>query len=458
MKKYIGALFVALALSITSTAFAGGGATLLTPGSVVFANPAGKNMGQDNANFFWDDTNNRLGLGTNTPASLLHLAGSMLRFDNFGSYPTLSFNRANGTKASPSAVLSSDELSRIDFGGYNGSSYVTGARLAASSRENWTGSANGTDLVFLTTGSTTAIPTEKMRLMGTGSLALGGSNIENYNLHIQENGRVELVATGYSSTGSPTASKTVIAARLANGSMAAPTHINNGQIIGEFAIGGYKNTAFSTSATAYILGTATEDFSDSATGTKLEFGVTPNTTTGTLTKMVLDQNGFLGVGDVTPETMLDVETTTASDVATFTNTTGTCTVNPATGVSCTSDRRAKKDILALDLTDALEKIVRLAPVSFHWKNDAASVVKTPGFIAQEVETVIPTAVETDEITGEKRLNQTGLIPYLVASVQAIAKKQDAMKEEIHTEKLCIGETCVTEKELQEFLEYKKSQE
>ena len=38
----------------------------LTEGSVIFAGPSGV-LAQDNANFFWDDTNNRLGIGTNTP-------------------------------------------------------------------------------------------------------------------------------------------------------------------------------------------------------------------------------------------------------------------------------------------------------------------------------------------------------------------------------------------------------
>ena len=87
--------------------------------------------------------------------------------------------------------------------------------------------------------------------MTTGALALGGANLDNYNIHAEENARIEIVGTGYG------ASKTVVAARLANGTMAAPTHVNVGQIMGEFAIGGYKDSAFTTSASAYMLGTAT---------------------------------------------------------------------------------------------------------------------------------------------------------------------------------------------------------
>jgi hypothetical protein len=57
-----GTLAVANGGTGTSTAF--------TTGSVVFAGASGTYT-QDNANFFWDDTNNRLGIGTTSPDALL---------------------------------------------------------------------------------------------------------------------------------------------------------------------------------------------------------------------------------------------------------------------------------------------------------------------------------------------------------------------------------------------------
>lgn len=42
-----------------------------TSGSVIFANSSG-DLGQDNANFFWDDTNNFFGIGTTAPAVRQH--------------------------------------------------------------------------------------------------------------------------------------------------------------------------------------------------------------------------------------------------------------------------------------------------------------------------------------------------------------------------------------------------
>lgn len=75
----------ASALAITSAGTSGqalvsGGAgapTWFTPtaGSLLFAGTGGI-LQQDNANIFWDDTNNRLGLGTITPSAMLSLYGA----------------------------------------------------------------------------------------------------------------------------------------------------------------------------------------------------------------------------------------------------------------------------------------------------------------------------------------------------------------------------------------------
>jgi hypothetical protein len=49
--------------------------TAFTTGSIVFAGAAGV-YNQDNANFFWDDTNNRLGIGNAAPTDPLTVTGN----------------------------------------------------------------------------------------------------------------------------------------------------------------------------------------------------------------------------------------------------------------------------------------------------------------------------------------------------------------------------------------------
>jgi hypothetical protein len=47
----------------------------LTSGSVLFSN--GTTIAQDNTNLFWDDTNNRLAIGTASPSAIIHSVGSV---------------------------------------------------------------------------------------------------------------------------------------------------------------------------------------------------------------------------------------------------------------------------------------------------------------------------------------------------------------------------------------------
>jgi hypothetical protein len=65
--------------------------TSLTPGSVPFAGTAGL-ITQDNPNLFWDDTNNRLGINTNTPTNNLDVHGS-------GTIPLLALNNTAGNQS-----------------------------------------------------------------------------------------------------------------------------------------------------------------------------------------------------------------------------------------------------------------------------------------------------------------------------------------------------------------------
>lgn len=117
-----------------------------------------------------------------------------------------------------------------------------------------------------------------------------------------------------------------------------------------------------------------------------------------------------------------------------------------------SDARAKTNIQTL--TTGMDKLLSLHPVSYNWKESAldkslmksraavaqnspsSNVAYGPesdsntqyGFLAQEVESVLPEAVHTDE-EGHKMINYTSLIPMLVQAVQeleATVEKQSAV--------------------------------
>ncbi len=60
-----------------SPTFVGATLTNMTQGSLIFAGASGT-LAQNNANLFWDNTNNRLGLGTTTPSRLLDVNGTSI--------------------------------------------------------------------------------------------------------------------------------------------------------------------------------------------------------------------------------------------------------------------------------------------------------------------------------------------------------------------------------------------
>jgi hypothetical protein len=90
----------------------------LTSGSVLFSN--GTTIAQDNANFFWDDTNNRLGIGTNAPDSALQVIGT-IRWDNLSS-------SNGGTAARYSSFTNTGQSSFFgvdsSVGGFTGVAYA----------------------------------------------------------------------------------------------------------------------------------------------------------------------------------------------------------------------------------------------------------------------------------------------------------------------------------------------
>jgi len=71
----------------------GTGSTSFSGGSVIFSN--GTILTQDNANLFWDDTNNRLGIGTAAPTVTLDVNGGVL-VRNGGDFVVNSTNSAFG--------------------------------------------------------------------------------------------------------------------------------------------------------------------------------------------------------------------------------------------------------------------------------------------------------------------------------------------------------------------------
>jgi hypothetical protein len=88
-----------------------------------------------------------------------------------------------------------------------------------------------------------------------------------------------------------------------------------------------------------------------------------------------------------------------------------------------SDRRYKDNIL--QITNAIGMVQSLRGVTYNWKS---SGLKDIGFIAQEVEEVVPTIVFTDEKTGYKSIDYSRMAPILIEAVKEQQKMIDELKK------------------------------
>lgn len=156
-----------------------------TAGSIIFSD--GTKLTQDNANFFWNDTNQSIGIGTNTPAAAafidaVNISGATKRIlltgYGVGSLVGERTRFARGTAGSPTAAQSGDILGFYNAEGYGASQFPaagTGA-MTFYADENFTNTSNATRIGFNTTPTGAVTTTEVMRINSNGSIALGATS------------------------------------------------------------------------------------------------------------------------------------------------------------------------------------------------------------------------------------------------------------------------------------------
>ena len=190
-----------------SWATAGGGIaigdtiTSSTAGSVLFVGTGGV-LDQDNAEFFWDDLNKYLGIGTATPECGLHVitSGSSnikgimnMHFDSTAANQAKFIGaRARGNKNTPAALQTDDAITSLSGRGYKASTWsntVGGFYIYAS--ENWTNTATGTYMTMrgVVAGGTTV--SEWARMTSTSSLvqlALGQASTKSGSILLYSSG------------------------------------------------------------------------------------------------------------------------------------------------------------------------------------------------------------------------------------------------------------------------------
>jgi len=141
-----------------------GTGTAFTAGSAIFAGASGV-YSQDNANYFWDNTNKRLGLGIATPVQRLDVRGTQTATIRIGS-------TSNGG--------SGDEFGNIEFWWADPDAAEVKAKIYTKNVGNvGPGGGGAADLLFATTPAFGSL-TERMRVLSTGVVQPGADNTQNF--------------------------------------------------------------------------------------------------------------------------------------------------------------------------------------------------------------------------------------------------------------------------------------
>ena len=245
-----------------------------------------------------------------------------------------------------------------------------------------------------------------------------------------------VVATGITSgsiiattiVGSTSVSSGLLAATNVTATNVVATDITSGSIIATTLVG-------STSVSSGLLA-ATNVTATNVVATGITSGSIIATTIVGSTSV---SSGLLAATNVTATNIVATTLTAGalktSDIALNGNLVATGDI---TAFGSLSDRRLKTNIIDIDSESALNTVKSLRPVTFDWRDDIFNESKRGshdvGFIAQEVEEVVPQAVaeykEMNSGTFYKNIKHERLIPYLVGAIQTLQLRIEELEKKV----------------------------
>lgn len=468
----------------------GGNANTASPGSdkqVIFNN-SGYLSGA--ANFYWDYTNNRVGIGTATPSNPLHLLTTDSRMAYFqssnASYNELSL-KGNGATIWSLGVTGTSPAGAVL--GVPANAFAL-AQDGTSTRLTVTNAGN--------MGVGIADPgITRFSVSGTNATAGNGyvAKIDNASTDVTKSMGLMVTAQAVGINASVRGADTTSSA-------VTGTHPNGtAGYLGRPTVGvqgtgtsGYGVWGSSTSAIG-VVGQSTSSYGvRGETANNASGGVQgANTATGSYAVLAAGANGINvnnGTGGhainatATGANSHGVVATSAAGYAFYGNNSGNHTAYFSqtggaglyavyasgsiytTGSYAPSDRRLKEDIAPLKTLSALEIVERLQPVSYRWKENTEAARSNTGtqfgLIAQDVLDVVPSAVREiragETPKGEKpTLNQQlgrfytvdyeRFVPFLIGAAQELHAELQAVKQENETLKARMDriETALKEK-------------
>jgi hypothetical protein len=270
-------------------------------------------------------------------------------------------------------------------------------------------SVNGYGGVSICTGANTR--QERLRVTGTGYVGIGTTNpVHTFQVNPNSLG-VTSAAVQFNSLGTGADSTNWIAASIGgNGTSSAP-RVVIGAVAGGATVGAHASS-LGAWADLYLNG-------DANMGTTGKKGVVIKGNSGGGTE------GYVGIGLVSPTFQLQLSVDSAAKP-----TSTTWTVS--------SDARLKNNIVEADIDRCVE-IVRTLPLKrYTWKDEVFTSEQTNdrsklGWIAQDVETVLPKAVEKHDMLGYedcRTLNADQIYAVMYGALQKAFLLIDELRTEV----------------------------
>jgi hypothetical protein len=395
------------------------------------------------------------GTGTYLPLTMFTGGAERLRIDTSG-------NLLLGTTSSAYSAAN-----RTTLEVYGSTDSVIAARSSAGASYIYN-SSSGMDLFTTINGYMRFLTnsTERMRIDSSGNVGIGltpATSLAALQVQSSVANGVGLLVVGETNNeriqiraSQSVGGTAVYAAFASRGNQASPSATLSGDVLGFYQLGGYDGTAWQRSA--WITGAATENYSSTNRGSLLAFSTTPNGSTTIAERMRIDSSGNLLVGTTSRlnNALLSVGGTIASSgYGSRTGLGGSFTGNVFNiewssssaklwidgsnvgTITLTSDYRIKRNI-ETQTAPALARVMALRPVTYQMA-DYGTLFKgsddvKEGFIAHEVQEVIPSGVEgiKDDENQIQSLRVDAILAVAVKAIQELKAEVDSLKAQLES--------------------------
>ena len=433
------------------------------------------------------DQMGNVGIGTTSPEVKLHVVsddannGYILldeASNTAGHRPALVTRRSRGTAASPATIADGDIIGEINYQAYDGTMYRSAGTIR-SYVDGYTGTDQfGSNVIFMTRPNTLSTdPTERMRITANGNVGVGtispagklhvsgavddrllmdngvilssknvSGTIRNLLTHYSDDkvyldnpdGDIIIRPTGGNvgiGTTSPGARLDVRGnfgqVRIGQSGQSGKIEIARGSdgayagSLGYFSATEGNELLLANNSGGGWINVRTNGGSGGNVGgfRIIDVGGPSNDT-----NMVVLNTGNIGIGTTSPSAKLEVcgNTRIVGQIAANSS-------NLSAGLTCSSDKRLKKDISSI--ANPLAIIQKIEGKTYYWKsekyqNRGYDNKKQFGFIAQQIEEVLPELVVTQD-DGFKSVDYIKVIPILTEALKdlsAISEEQQQIIE------------------------------